>query len=59
MRELHQITEAIKATDEEIERVCLDFAEYSYVLTIPGFGPDVSPKVLGYIGDPFRFDNRS
>ena len=37
VRELHQITEAIKATDEEIERVCLDFAEYSYVSDYSGF----------------------
>jgi transposase len=27
-------------------------------LTIPGFGPDVSSKVLGAIGDPDRFENR-
>jgi transposase len=27
------------------------------LLTIPGFGPDVSSKVLGAIGNPFRFDN--
>jgi transposase len=26
-------------------------------LTIPGFGPDVSAKVLGAIGDPDRFHN--
>ena len=26
-------------------------------MTIPGFGPDVSSKVLGAIGNPFRFDN--
>jgi transposase len=28
----------------------------SYLLTIPGFGPDVSSKVLAAIGNPFRFD---
>ena len=28
------------------------------MLTIPGFGPDVSSKVLGAIGNPFRFENR-
>ena len=33
------------------------FSEYKYVLTIPGFGPDVSGKVLGAIGDPNRFQN--
>jgi transposase len=33
----------------------IGFPEYAYLLTIPGFGPDVSSKVLGAIGDPFRF----
>jgi len=26
-------------------------------LSIPGFGPDVSARVLGAMGDPFRFQN--
>ena len=29
----------------------------NFLLSIPGFGPDVSSKVLGAIGDPFRFQN--
>jgi transposase len=33
------------------------FPEYSYLLTIPGFRPDVSSTVLGAIGNPFRFTN--
>ena len=53
---LRQIREAIRATDDKIEDVCLQFPEYSYILTIPGFGPDVSSKVLGAIGNPFRFN---
>ena len=53
---LRQIREAIRATDDEIEDVCLQFPEYSYILTIPGFGPDVSSRVLGAIGNPFRFN---
>jgi hypothetical protein len=35
----------------------MEFAEYECLLSIPGFGPDVSAKVLGAIGDPFRFQN--
>ena len=34
----------------------MQFSDYSYLLSIPGFGPDVSSKVLGYIGNPFRFN---
>jgi transposase len=54
---LKQIRESIEEVDEKIKEVCGQFAEYEYLLSIPGFGPDVSAKVLGAIGDPFRFQN--
>ena len=54
---LKQIRKAICGLDEKIKEVCLHFPEYSYLRTIPGFGPDISAKVLGAIGNPFRFDN--
>jgi len=53
---LEHIRETIRATDAKIKEICLQFPEYSYLLTIPGFGPDVSSKVLAAIGDPFRFE---
>jgi transposase len=55
---LKQIRETIKETEQKIEEICKQFPEYQFLLTIPGFGPDVSAKVLGAIGDPDRFDNR-
>lgn len=55
---LRQIRQAIRATNDKIEDICLQFPEYSYLLTIPGFGPDVSSKVLGAIGNPFRFNTQ-
>ena len=54
---LRQIREMIKETEEKILYLCKLFPEYSYILTIPGFGPDVSAKVLGAIGEPDRFQN--
>jgi transposase len=54
---LRQIREMIKETEDKIEELCKEFPEYHYLLTIPGFGPDVSAKVLGAIGDPDRFQN--
>ncbi len=54
---LKQIREVIQATEEKIEEICSRFPEYSCLRSIPGFGPDVSSKVLGAIGDPFRFQN--
>jgi transposase len=56
---LKQVRVTIKATDIKIKEICLQFPEYNYLLTIPGFGPDVSSKILGAIGDPFRFRTRA
>ena len=47
----------IRETDKRIAKVCRRFPEYPFLLTIPGFGPDVSAKVLGALGDPYRFEN--
>jgi len=52
---LEHTRDAIRATDQKIEGICLQFPEYRYLLTIPGFGPDVSSKLLSAIGNPFRF----
>jgi transposase len=57
VEDLQQIKASIRAVDDHIKDICLGFSEYSYLLTIPGFGSDVSSKVLGAIGNPFRFDN--
>jgi transposase len=53
---LKQIRGALADSEARIEEICLGFPEYPYLLSIPGFGPDVSSKVLGAIGDPFRFN---
>lgn len=52
---LKQIRQTIKSVEDKIEDACLQFPEYTYLLSIPGFGPDVSAKVLGAIGNPHRF----
>jgi transposase len=54
---LRQIRQSIKSVEEKLEDACLQFPEYTYLLSIPGFGPDVSAKVLGAIGNPYRFEN--
>ena len=59
VEELRHIREVIKETDAKIKDVCVGFPEYDYLLTIPGFGPDVSSKVLAAIGNPFRFHSLS
>ena len=55
---LRQIREMVKETEDKIEELCKEFPEYHWILTIPGFGPDVSAKVLVAIGEPDRFQSR-
>ncbi len=55
---LKQVRQQLKETEAAIKDVALEFTEYSYLLTIPGFGPYISARVLASIGDPFRFKNR-
>ena len=58
VEKLKQVRQEIEETKEFIQDVSIDFAEYSWLLTIPGFGPYVSARVLASIADPRRFDNR-
>jgi transposase len=55
VQELQQARESLKAIQERIQKLCSQFSEYPYLLSIPGFGPQVSSQVLAAIGDPFRF----
>jgi transposase len=55
VEDLEQVCEAIKALKEKIKEICSEIPEYDYLLTIPGFGPDTSSKVIAAIGDPHRF----
>ena len=58
VEEARRLQDLLRQTALNIREVCLRFPEYFYLLTIPGFGPDISAKVLGAIGDPCRFDNQ-
>ena len=54
---LKQIRESIRQIEEKIQDICSSFPEYECLLSIPGFGPDVASKVLGAVGNPYRFQN--
>ncbi|MFC1838244.1 IS110 family transposase [Thermodesulfobacteriota bacterium] len=54
---LENIKASMKEVDAQIKEICLCYPEYKYLMSIPGFGPDISSKVIGAIGNPFRFDN--
>jgi transposase len=55
---LRQLRETLKTTDQQILETCWQFPEYGYLLTIPGFGPDIASKMIAALGNPFRFQNR-
>jgi len=55
---LADVRQAIRRAEDWMEDISLDIPGYNYLLTIPGFGPYVSARVLASIGDPFRFTNR-
>ena len=57
VEKLKQVRHEIKETEELIEDVSIDFADYTWLLTIPGFGPYISARVLASIADPWRFDS--
>lgn len=58
VEKLNHIRQHIRKTEDLIEEISLNFSEYSYLLTIPGFGPYISAAVLAAISDPLRFENR-
>ena len=57
IEQLQQTGQHIHELEQRIEQLCLTFEEYPYLLSIPGIGPDISSRILAYIGDPYRFDN--
>lgn len=57
VEELKRIRETIGSIQEKVREICVLFPEYQYLLFMPGFGPDVSAKVLAAIGDPLRFES--
>jgi transposase len=54
---LEELQGMLRETDAKIATVCQRFPEYLFILSIPGFGPDISAKVLAALGNPHRFEN--
>jgi transposase len=57
VEELYAIRAQIAEIDRHIKELCKSFFEYNLLLSIPGFGPDVSATVLAAIGNPDRLEN--
>jgi len=56
IEDLEHIQKSLKVVEEQIKELCLKFSEYKILMGIPGFGPDISSKVIAAIGNPFRFN---
>jgi len=59
MQQLQSVRQLIQEIEEHIAVLCSGFPEYACLLSIPGVGPDISSKLLAYIGDPNRFETVS
>ena len=57
VEKLMELRQRLKETAEQLKAYSSEFAEYHYLLTIPGFGPYISSLVLAKIGNPYRFEN--
>jgi len=56
IQQLQSVRQLIQEIEEHIAVLCSGFPEYACLLSIPGIGPDISSKLLAYIGDPDRFE---
>ena len=54
---LKEVRQQLKKVADLMEDYCMEFTEYSILLTIPGFGPYISARVLASISNPWRFDS--
>jgi len=54
---LKEVRGQLKQIADQMQDICMQFADYNFLLTIPGFGPYVAARVLASIANPWRFDS--
>jgi len=59
IQQLQSTGQLIQEFEKKIETICSGFDEYACLLSILGVGPDISSKLLAYIGDPYCFETVS
>jgi transposase len=57
VEKLKEVRRQLKKIKDLMEDFCMEFDEYIWLLTIPGFGPYISARVLASISNPWRFDS--
>jgi transposase len=53
---LKEVRQQLKKNADLMQDYCMEFTEYSILLTIPGFGPYIAARVLASISNPWRFE---
>jgi len=59
VEKLKQVRAFILETQQMIETVSRRVPEYRCLLTIPGFGPYISSRVIATISNPYRFESQN
>jgi transposase len=57
VEKLSEVRQQMREIADLMEDICLQFDEYRWLLTIPGFGPYIAARVLASISNPWRFDS--
>ncbi|NTU53978.1 MAG: IS110 family transposase [Chlorobiaceae bacterium] len=57
--QLEQFRTEIAHLDRQILTIASSLPEYQYVISIPGFGPFITAKIIAAINDPGRFSNEA
>ena len=57
VQKIEEVRQQLRQIKDLMEDICLQFDEYRWLLTIPGFGPYISARVLASIANPWRFDS--
>ncbi len=58
VKRIKDVKDEMDKTMQKIKALCQTLSGYRLLLTIPGFGPYISPLVLATLADPFRFISR-
>jgi transposase len=59
VEKLKEVRGQLKEISDLMQDICMQLAEYKWLLTIPGFGPYISARVIASVANPLRFDNSS
>ena len=57
VQKLEEVRQQLDQIKDLMEDICSEFDEYRWLLTIPGFGPYISARILASIANPWRFDS--